>query len=39
MAEMQGCPALKQFVRKGGMSFKKNYTPGVLDGLSCAVKV
>ena len=38
MAEMQGGHALKQFVRRGVMSFQGVHTPGVLVGMSCAVK-
>ena len=37
MAEMQGCHALKQFVRKEVCRFHEFHTPGVLVGLSFAV--
>ena len=39
MAEMQGCHALKQFVRKGVSHFHEFHTPGVLVGLSFAVNL
>ena len=38
MAELQGCHALKQCVRKEVCHFHEFHTPGVLVGLSCAVK-
>ena len=38
IAEMQGCHALKQFVRKGVCHFHEFHIPGVLVGLSFAVK-
>ena len=38
MAEMQGCHALKQFLRMI-CHFHEFHTAGVLVGMSCAVKV
>ena len=38
LAEMQGCHALKQFMRKEVYHFQEFHTTRVLVGLLCAVK-
>ena len=40
LAEMQGCHALKQFVRKGGMSFSRISHTRCLNGsvMCCEIK-